>query len=225
MDKILLTLAVNLVNKAPHEQIKSLLLEIISLKKQDNSLIGNWHPLGFIHANLGHIDGIGTIRLHIWLPNKRKTQNPSFPIHDHVFTVNSHILSGSVTNRIYQIEEDLINSTHKLYTVKYDNNKSILQSLNQKINCQFISEESFTSGQYYSVNSNVFHSSEVNKNQFASTLVLTNNYINGEPKVVGELFLNDIYTYERSLCESVEFLEIIASLEQKLKLSKQLFIN
>src|SRR5690606_35977192 len=167
MDKILSNLAENLATKAPHEEIKSLLLELISLKKQENSLYGNWHPLGFLHTKLGSIDDIGTIRLHIWLQNKRKTQIPSFPIHDHVFTVNSHILSGTITNHIYQIEKDTINPTHKLYTVKYDSNKSVLQSLNQKVNCQSDSIESFSAGQYYSVNSNVFHSSEVDENQFA----------------------------------------------------------
>jgi hypothetical protein len=220
MDKILSTLAENLANKEPREQIKPLLLELISFKKQDNSLIGNWHPLGFVHANLGRIDGIGTIRLHIWLQNKRKTQIPSFPIHDHVFTVNSHILSGTVTNRIYHIERDSINPTHKLYSVKYDNNKSLLESLNQKVNCHFISEENFTIGQYYSVRSSVFHTTEVNENHFASTLVLTNNHINGEPKVVGGLFQNDIYIYERSLCEPAELLEMISLLEHKLKINE-----
>lgn len=94
------------------------------------------HPLGFLLIRLGNLDSSSSLRLHIWLPNQRTTQNPEWLIHNHVFTLDSHILIGQITNNVFYTDFHSQKSTGCLYSVEYESGQSVLRRTSQRL-CDF----------------------------------------------------------------------------------------
>ena len=96
-----------------------------------------WHPLGFIMGTL-ITEKEMRLRIHIWSKKYSKPQEPYWNIHTHIFHLKSWIISGSILNTLYEIEE-VNESENCIYEVHYNDNKSILKKSNKLIGCLFVS--------------------------------------------------------------------------------------
>lgn len=221
MIKLLEELATEILHTKDNNKITKLVLKIISLKRMENNLIGNWHPLGFVHFKLGSVQNIGDVRLHIWSNTIRKTQDPEMPIHNHVYTVNSHILIGNVTNKLYKT---ISGNYSKIYNVSYDNHRSFLISSEQPVGYELVHEKTYRSGENYSVVRGEFHESIVRNDEFAATIVVATDKINGAAITLGPKEGSKIYKYKRELCDKVTINQVISILSDKLFTRCGLFV-
>ncbi|MFQ3545803.1 hypothetical protein Q7A53_17120 [Halobacillus rhizosphaerae] len=196
--KLINSLAKMMLKKDKRSIIKNTLKDF--LIENGDQISFNWHPLGFLHSKLGHAAEVGDIRLHVWLPNNRKTQEPPMPIHDHVFNINSFILLGKVTNHIYDLTSSL-GDKRQLYRVEYNNEGSLLKPLDTVIRCKLKSSQLYNKGEFYEVNKDKFHQTFVEIEDFTVTLVLTTDKDPvKEPNILGPLGQEE-YFYKREKCE------------------------
>ncbi|WP_461611941.1 hypothetical protein [Cytobacillus kochii] len=187
----------NLLRKEEPNQIVQDFKRFINYNS--NQIKFNWHPLGFVHSKICSIPKIGDLRLHIWLGENRKTQLPYMPIHDHVFNVNSFILTGNVTNKVYEIgnaTEDL----YRKYEATYINGDSILYPTKELLNCNLKNSTIHSKGTFYTVPKGVFHESMVDEGEFASTLVIaTDKDETIKPYILGPV-KSEKFFYRRDTC-------------------------
>src|SRR5438552_10297529 len=76
------------------------------------------HPLGFIHVKI-FADDANAVRLHIWPLQREQPTETGWPIHDHVFSLASYILHGSLVNRQYVVTPVNAEATYRIYEVRY----------------------------------------------------------------------------------------------------------
>ncbi|MCY7860538.1 hypothetical protein [Bacillus haynesii] len=198
MDTDLEYLFERILANAKHEEVLFYFKRVIDEK----NLYFNWHPLGFVHSKIASIPNLGDLRLHVWPALKRKTQKPEMPIHDHVFKINSFILFGEIKNHIYKVTNtESHGKKYRIYMADYVENKSILSPTNQIVNCELQDSKVYSSGNYYVIEKDTLHQSEVQEGQFAATLVVTTEKDNSiKPNILGPL-RGGKYTYEREQCE------------------------
>lgn len=131
--------------------------EYISLLlKHDQTIKWTLHPLGFFHAASEVRIGL-RIRLHIWpptwtIPMDQRTGE----IHDHIFELNSFVLTGEVQNEIFQEDVDA-SSTHNLMDVSYADHKSLLVDKREQVALSTESKRTYVSGQIYRMPSGKLH--------------------------------------------------------------------
>jgi hypothetical protein len=73
------------------------------------------HPNGFIQLDL---TANQLIRLHVWPDQFIQTQKTRHPVHDHSFHMKSEILTGGITNLVYEWQESEFNPQYTLYRAK-----------------------------------------------------------------------------------------------------------
>jgi hypothetical protein len=169
------------------------------VNEYNNYILFNWHPLGFVHSKLCNIPNIGDLRLHVWLPGYRNAQLPQMPIHDHIFKVNSFILTGTVTNHIYETGKGS-GQLYRTYKAKYNNRGSILIPQEELATCSLKSSTSHSKGDFYIVEKGIFHETTVETHEFAATLVIATEKAEDEhPKILGPI-KNHEYFYSREEC-------------------------
>jgi hypothetical protein len=77
-----------------------------------------WHPLGFIHMRLV-AEGNRALRLHLWSGTLAEPTEPLWPVHNHVFALESLVISGSIRDLRYDVKLD-DQGDRRLYEVLYD---------------------------------------------------------------------------------------------------------
>lgn len=142
-----------------------------------------WHPLGFIMGTLITEEKM-KLRIHIWSKKYSKPQKPYWNIHTHIFHLKSWIISGSILNTLYEIEE-VNESRNCIYEVHYKDNKSILKKSNKLINLINTNTLLHKKNDNYSIESGVFHSSTLESTS-ALTIVLSTATDVKTPLVIGK---------------------------------------
>ena len=158
-----------------------------------------WHPVGFIHVNLGESDA-SNLRLHVWTSIPKEYRGLGWQIHDHTWRLTSYVICGRVRNLIYAINPSPVIATHRIYDVKYDGRINYLEASNEQITYEILKEEIMSQGNTYTVETKAFHSSEVEENTLAATLVLAEKTQLKSPRVIGDLNGQKTYIMERHIC-------------------------
>ena len=70
------------------------------------------HPNGFIQLDLVEDK---SLRLHVWPDSRLENQKTMHPIHDHSFDMDSTILTGCLTNLVYEFQPSEYNAQVTLY--------------------------------------------------------------------------------------------------------------
>lgn len=151
----------------------------------------NWHALGFIHCKLMEFCE-GTLRLHIWEAEEKHPDEQKEKIHDHLFSLNSLVIYGTVKNEYFDVSESSVDKfTHYAYTVKYGDKSSCLQLSDKVYNVKGEEDNIIKSGEYYGVNSSRFHRSSIIDGSTALTLVATYDHLKKEPTTLSNIQLDD----------------------------------
>jgi len=166
-----------------------------------------WHPLGFLMSKLFEEPPLA-LRIHIWPKGGGREQNPSWPIHDHIFNMRSWILQGAIRNTVY-CESECSPNFH-LYLASYKDGESVLSRAKNGICLKKKYEEKYEAGQSYAVEAKVFHSSSHEKDTTTITAVLTNSISLDPPRIAGAIDGLEEYRYLRGIASKEEVLKIIS---------------
>jgi hypothetical protein len=66
---------------------------------------GRWHPNGFAVFNLGELEGLGRLRLHVWPRGLRIALEGQPAIHSHPWDLCSLVIAGCYTDTLYRAQE------------------------------------------------------------------------------------------------------------------------
>jgi hypothetical protein len=218
IQELLDNLAQELKSNNSHQLVLDLTYAILERVREfpdEYSLVH--HPLGFFVIKLGQINPSTFIRLHIWLPNRRTTQHPEWSIHNHTFTLKSHVLTGKIINNFFNVNFQSTQPTNCLYLVRYNDNLSILDRTSQYLSCYQTEQKNYVKGDYYLVEKGMYHSTQVPLEYLTSTIVITSNPEKKEPHVIGDLEGRDECIYHRTTAQLSEFQETLSLLQCKLK--------
>lgn len=163
---------------------KSKAIKVIDYMVQSSeSLEAFWHPLGFIHIKLFK-RGSENFRLHIWPQKQRSKTSTNYPIHNHIYDIESIVLSGRIGCQNYEVRQSKT-SNSSLCDVLYFKDKSVLKSTKKKIKVIEKNLSWTNADNSYCINKGEFHQSVVPEGEFSATLLRNYNYsADSNPKVV-----------------------------------------
>lgn len=168
-----------------------------------------WHPLGFAHAKILSQDQMA-LRVHLWPCADRRPQHPLWPVHTHIFNLESLVLSGRVQNTLYNFHSTDV-GPNQLYRVEYRDGGSALIATETFGDASEYQIHVAGPGEKYEVLPEMFHSSSVEEHELAATLVRTcqQNIINAW--VLGGREGRPEYFYRRSPCDPGVVLKVLRS--------------
>jgi hypothetical protein len=143
-----------------------------------------WHPLGFVHMRLREEDG-RALRLHLWSEDFAEPMEPSWPVHNHIFALESLVVAGVIRDSRYDVQSS-DNGNRLLYEVLYDEAGSYRRRTEKLVSCVLKEDTIHSVGTTYKIDPGIFHASELGSGRAAVTLVVTNGS-GGRPSVVGTL--------------------------------------
>jgi hypothetical protein len=183
-------------------------LALLELCVQSPSVVSfMWHPLGFAHAKIWS-EGQSTLRIHLWPLQNRRPQDPLWPIHTHVFNLESLVLAGTVHNKLYEVQSCDMGGS-QLYRVQYRDAGSVLLATGLFAEAFETQGQKAGPGEIYGVPADMFHSSSVEDHAFAATLVRTRKDKAIEPLVLGARAADSEYFYQRFPCDHEVVLEVM----------------
>lgn len=186
---IILDASNNSPNQPPRKidttQIWSLIYNSLILFSA-NDIIATVGSQGFLSIPLYHQDkkehSFDFLRLHIWdnslerYIDKKRTE--LFSIHCHQFHAQSWILCGEIFNTRYTVKENLNESNHHYFEIKWKNQKnnvnrktSIAVKTNIPVTLTAKKLEKYHTGDTYEITAGEFHRTRVNLNEAISSTV------------------------------------------------------
>ncbi|MBD2564313.1 MULTISPECIES: hypothetical protein [Nostoc] len=118
----------------------------------------------------------------------------------------------TITNQLYRITNNQHTPTHKIYQVTYKDTQSSLIATEKLVNYTLIYQKEINKSEKYDLNFNEFHSTLVEDNTFAATIVLSKKFDTNPPEVIGELHGISSYSYDRVSCNTNYFKKVINKL-------------
>lgn len=154
------------------------------------------HPYGFYIWKLPEISPKYSLRVHVWLPEIRRRQQPDWPPHSHNSNLYSFIISGQITNFTWSWEADDA-GVNQIYEVGYEGGLSKLTKTAMIGNLTTEQKHTYLSPSSYLVPAGVYHASEVDRHASAVTVVLLDNKTDGPSRVIGLVDGDPGYVFDR----------------------------
>lgn len=152
-----------------------------------------WHPLGFMSFKLGTLPDFGTLRLHIW-PEGLRRESPRGPkIHDHAWHLSSLVLAGTYIDTLYEVEEvagsyseDERNESGllRVYKPKLLTTSAFLDTDGSCAKAAAYQTREIPAGETHAIPVHTFHTTDVPKAIFASTLMLESPRYNDHTRIL-----------------------------------------
>ncbi|NJN09602.1 MAG: hypothetical protein HC836_38245 [Richelia sp. RM2_1_2] len=213
MQLLLDNLAQHLQSNHSYEAVLQATCAVLEyIKKFPHKISLAHHPLGFFLIKLGEVGSSTSLRLHIWLPNKRTVQNPAWFIHNHIFTLKSYVLAGEITNILFNTNFVATQANKCLYRVAYNSDSSILNRTSHYLSCNKISEFTYWQGEHYVVEKGQYHATYVPSESLTVTVVLASNRDKINPYVIGDLQGENRYIYCRTAMHSLNIADVASFL-------------
>ncbi|WP_395302996.1 hypothetical protein SIM97_11135 [Pectobacterium zantedeschiae] len=185
-----------------------------------NEFEPNWHALGFIHCKILKNDS-GTLRLHIWHAQEKHADEQVEKIHDHLFSLNSFIISGKIKNEFFNVEKTNKNDfTHYAYIVKYIDEGSYLTSSENFYNVCKLNEKTIVPGEYYTIDSSEFHRSSLANGISTLTLVATYNHLEKDPLTLSSKELESCKIRKASPYNKDKWRDILINFRKEITIKK-----
>ena len=211
MGSLLLNLYDELKAQRSPKKIKEALLKVLTDFKE---LKGKLQPLGFYMFNLGSLNDITNIRLHIWT-ELGIVQDELLMIHDHRFDILSHVICGGILNRTFHINKNG-DSTGTIYEVTYNETGSILKKVGKGYDALLKSQNEVLPGEFYKVSANEFHESIPINQSFTATVIITETIPAKNAMVFGKEDIGDSITFDRREISKDIINDVITTLKKYL---------
>ena len=153
-----------------------------------------WHPLGFVSCVIRKEKRKFTTRIHYWPKHERRTKNPDWPIHSHVYHLTSRILKGRVRDIQYRLRDG---SDYAIYSVQYSGEDSVINFTNRQTSVEKTIDKIHELGEEYSVSIGSFHQTQVPMGESVISLVVLSSFVDSNPLVLGTLE-EQSYRYDRA---------------------------
>jgi hypothetical protein len=199
----------DLLMKGDSEEARDLVKQAL-LSASDRALIAFKHPLGFLRIQLLREGPVG-LYVHIWTSRISMPRPTTTGIHSHNWWLLSRIITGSIENRVYTVEECDNSGDYQIFTVKHDNNVDNLLSTGRYVKCRLANRTLHTTDECYQLPPNTFHFSIPHTAVDTVTLILASHrsseseYVLGHPE-------QETHQIRRSPCASTELDGIVVSL-------------
>jgi hypothetical protein len=214
MDSLLEKLEQSIMDASEIQTVFDFLKEYLIQKKE--SIETKTHPLGFYAINLGSNHKNVNLRLHIW-NGDLAPQNQNLMIHNHVFNMKSLVIIGQLTNVIYEINGDKNGTPCFTYNTSYNKTQSLLTKVCSK---SYLSEKrchDVMSGEYYSLDKDLYHESILKDDNYTATLLRTELNETLNPIVISKEDLGDKIVFNRTSMELNVGINLIDELFEKYK--------
>lgn len=165
-----------------------------------------WHPLGFIMCRLAEHQS-RKLRLHLWPRDGGRPQDPAWPIHDHVFDLQSWVLAGTISNVEYCASQ--VGVEYQLYSAAYEDGESVLRRSERRVRLKEAHRSEYVSGQQYVIEAGIFHQSVRKGEATAITLCETYDRMQSGPRVAGGLDGAATYVYSRDEVAATDLSRIL----------------
>jgi len=175
-------------DRASVPEVISVLFNEYGLLNQLEAVPSAKHPQGFLTFKLGlSTDKKEALRFHVWLPNKREIAEKEFPIHDHVFGFTSLLLTGNMTNHVYEVAPSPTETGNRLFRVDYTNvNEDTIVREPPPVSVTLASATRHQASDYYTMEAGIYHTSVVPVETLTMTLLSARAAVDkAAPRMVG----------------------------------------
>jgi hypothetical protein len=205
-----------IINGIPVSNIDKIISFLI---KNGDQYTSKWHALGFIHCEIASFTQ-GSLRLHIWPSQDRHSQEQIDKIHDHIFSLTSLVLCGTIKNDTYTVDEvSKSEASNQSYKVKYQPNSAELQATGNYFKKTLKHQDEIKKNESYTVLAGDFHQSTVTDGTFVATIVATYDHVKLSPRLLGSIDRSESIVRDYVVCEKTRWLELLAYIEVNLKFS------
>jgi len=152
---------------------------------------GRWHPSGYMVYSLGTHASLGSLRLHIWPQNLRKSETrEGFPrdVHDHVLHIASRAVGGVFADDIYKVErvasglsdeEVAKQGLLRVFTFPDDQpSEGILVTDGRCVRATPIARRTVPKGDYHTIEAGVFHAPAIPEDSMGATISFSSPRVN-----------------------------------------------
>jgi len=140
------------------------------------------HPLGFYFVRLA-TEGKMSLRLHYWPASHREDGSAITPYHDHVWRLQSFILSGAIENVMLDLIEDELGQFQLAQINQVGGVDEVIPS-GRAVSIKEQSRQRLTAGDFYEIEARKFHYTDVPPNQAAITVVRADIVVEGGPRTL-----------------------------------------
>jgi hypothetical protein len=154
---------------------------------------GRWHPSGYMVYSLGVHRDLGSLRLHIWPQNMRRSETRDVPglprdVHDHVLHIASVAVGGVYEDDIFKVERvgrDLTDEQVardgllRIFTFPDDDpSTGTLVTDGRFVRATPIEHRIVPKDDTHSIEAGTFHAPAISEDALAATLSFSSNRIN-----------------------------------------------
>lgn len=155
---------------------------------------GRWHPSGYTVHSLGTHPDLGSLRLHVWPRDLRRSDTrdtpPDLPrdVHDHVLHIASRAIAGVFEDDIFKVErvgrdftdeEVALQGLHRVYTFPDDDpSTGTLVTDGRVVRATPIAHRVVPKGSTHEIEAGVFHAPAIPEDTLAATLSFSSNRVN-----------------------------------------------
>lgn len=204
-----------LMDRTDLSEFRHLLRKVVN-QLQKEQTPPYWNPYGFLVWKLQSFDDGTALRLHVWPHDGRIVQHPIFPLHAHPWTLQSLVVSGSVTTENYEVNTDSESASHSIYEVGYRDGASVLERTDKTATPELVEEQEVKRGEYYDIDAHLAHSATIDEHSFASTLVLTEEVSDSQAQVLVQNAHSNEYHFKRYSPDAHRVEKLLGRLKQEL---------
>jgi hypothetical protein len=140
------------------------------------------HPLGFYFIRLFVVDKT-SIRLHYWPAEGRQAGTAITPFHDHVWSLCSCIMVGSIENVFLSVDPDE-NGDFQLADITQVGNVDEVLPVSSRVRIHESSRQAYRVDEFYEIPPRVFHYTDVPPGLAAITVVRSIVAVDGGPRTL-----------------------------------------
>src|SRR5215212_2820847 len=140
------------------------------------------HPLGFYFIRLTEHEET-TIRLHYWPAINRETGTAITPYHDHIWSLCSCVLTGTIENVLLQLDLDE-QGDFQVADIDQSGNIDRVIPATSRVRIRITSSQRYSAGQFYEIPPRVFHYTNVPLGNTALTVVHARVVVDGRPRTL-----------------------------------------
>lgn len=140
------------------------------------------HPLGFYNMVVYKENAV-TIRLHYWPGAKRPVSSAVTPFHDHVWSLQSCVLKGSLRNIVLELEPHN-EGRYAVANIAQISGVDTVVPTSMRVNTEVAESTIQAEGNFYSIAPSVFHFTEVTEGIPTITCVRAEIVTQGGPRTL-----------------------------------------
>lgn len=140
------------------------------------------HPLGFFHLRVLS-EGALSVRVHYWPADARPASSAVTPYHDHVWSLESCVLAGTIENVLLDLAEDAAGAYSVADIVQVDGVDRVVPRP-ERVRIAGELATTHRRGEFYEIRPSQFHYTRIAGHAAAATIVRAEVVVAGGPRTL-----------------------------------------